>query len=124
MTFSHGDYARIRSTVSPADVARELYERALERFPDHRAFWGLALLLQRTGDPAGAIEILQQGLKHHPRSQHLHICLGIGYINTGQYRHALKHLSPYDRVPEAVPHIVRCLHALGRHQEARRYVQS
>ena len=121
MTFSHGDYSRIKSTVPPAEVAQELYERALKRFPDHRAFWGLALLRQRGGDLAGAIETLQQGLHHHPRSQHLNICLGIGYTNTGLYQQALEHLTPFDRVPDAVPHIVRCLHALGRHHEARQY---
>jgi len=121
MTFSHGDYARIKGTVSTAEVARELYERALERYPDHRAFWGLALLQQAGGDLVAAIKTLEQGLKHHPRSQHLNICLGIGYAGSAKYRQALEHLSPFDRVPEAVPHIVRCLHALGRHQEARRY---
>lgn len=121
MTFSHGDYARVKSTISAADVARELYQRALERFPDHRAYWGLALLQQHSGDLAGAIETLEKGLHHHPDSQHLNICLGIGYANTGRYQQALDHLSPFDRVPDALPHIVRCLHALGRHQEARQY---
>lgn len=121
MTFSHGDYARVKSSVDPAGVAQDLFERSLERFPDHRAFWGLALLHQRNGDTPAAIETLREGLRHHPRSQHLNICLGIGYADTGQYQHALEHLTPFDQVPEAVPHIVRCLHALGRHQKAGQY---
>jgi radical SAM superfamily enzyme YgiQ (UPF0313 family) len=121
MTFSHGDYARIKCMVDPAEVAGELFERALQRHPDHRAFWGLALLQQRDGDPAAAIGTLENGLRHHPHSQHLNICLGIGYANMGQYLQALEHLFPFDHLPEALPHIVRCLTALGRHQEAAAY---
>jgi anaerobic magnesium-protoporphyrin IX monomethyl ester cyclase len=121
LTFSHGDYAGIQSSDDSAEVARVLFELSLKRHPDHRAFWGLALLHQRNGDPAAAIAVLKEGLRHHPRSQHLNICLGIGYANAGQYPQALEHLIPFDRIPEAVPHIVRCLRALGRHQEAAKY---
>jgi hypothetical protein len=64
---------------------------------------------------------LEEGLRHHPHSQHLNICAGIGYANAGQYGQAMAHLSPFDRIPEAVPHIVRCLRGLGRHREAAAY---
>ncbi|MEJ2158061.1 MAG: radical SAM protein [Desulfobacteraceae bacterium] len=121
LTFSHGDYARIKSTVDPAQVARELFERSLRRHPDHRAFWGLALLDQHNGETAAAISTLKEGLRHHPQSQHLNICLGIGYANQGQFAQALEYLTPFDRIPEAIPHIVRSLRALGRHQEAEMY---
>jgi anaerobic magnesium-protoporphyrin IX monomethyl ester cyclase len=124
LTFSHGDYARIQSSVDPGEVAKALFERALQRHPDHRAFWGLALLHQRNGDSTAAMAVLKEGLRHHPHSQQLNICAGIGYANAGQYHQAMAHLSPFDRTPEAVPHIVRCLRALGRHREAATYGSS
>lgn len=122
MTFSHGDYARLGSDPHPMTVARDLYKQALARHPDHRAFWGLALLHQQQGDWGSAIEMLQQGLRHYPHSQHLNICLGIGYANNEQYSRALACLTPFDKVPDAVSHIIRCLHALGRHRAAEKYV--
>jgi len=121
MTFSHGDYARIESATSPMDTARELYQQALARHSDERAFWGLALVHQQQGNLAAAVEVLQRGLRHHPRSRHLNICLGIGYANQRQHQRALEHLMPFESVPEAVPHIVRCLQALGRVREAEKF---
>jgi anaerobic magnesium-protoporphyrin IX monomethyl ester cyclase len=122
MTFSHGDYARIGSVMDSMTVARELYQQALSRQPDHRAFWGLALVHQQYGQWESAIEMLDQGLRHFPQSQHLNICLGIGYVNIGQYRKALSHLMPFEKMPDAIPHIIRCLHALGRGREVEKYI--
>ena len=121
MTFSHGDYAAIKSAIPAIHVARKLYQQALTCHPDHRAFWGLAMVHQQLGNPESAIEILLEGLKHYPRSQHLNICLGVGYRHTGQYRQALAHLTPFDNDPGAVPHIIGCLKALGRDPEAQKY---
>jgi radical SAM superfamily enzyme YgiQ (UPF0313 family) len=123
MTFSHGDYAGIKSTIPAVHVAGSLFQRALDRHADHRAFWGLALVQQQLGDLDGAIATLQQGLVHFPRSPQLNICLGIGYRHKGQYRCALDHLTPFDHDPGAVPHIIGCLNAQGRHQEAEKYQQ-
>ncbi|MGD9365545.1 MAG: tetratricopeptide repeat protein, partial [Desulfobacteraceae bacterium] len=71
MTFSHGDYARVEGARHPEDVARQLYQRALSLHPDHRAFWGLALVHQRHGELEAAMEILQRGLRHHSQSPEL-----------------------------------------------------
>jgi radical SAM superfamily enzyme YgiQ (UPF0313 family) len=124
MTFSHGDYARIDSATHPMTVARDLYHQALARHPDHRAFWGLALLHQQLGARDAAIDMLRQGLRHYPHSQYLNICLGIGYADKGQYKRALSCLTPFKEIPEAIPHIIGCLHALGRHREAEKYART
>lgn len=71
MTFSHGDYARVEGPRHPEDVARQLYQRALSLYPDHRAFWGAALIHLKRGELAAAVEMLQRGLRHHPRSPQL-----------------------------------------------------
>ena len=124
MTFSHGDYAGIKSSIPSVHVARKLYQQALDHYPDHRAFWGLALVHQQLGDLDDAIETLLQGLRHHPRSPQLNISLGIGYRNKAHYRRALDHLIPHKDDPGAVSHIIACLKALGRHQEAEKYMGS
>lgn len=113
MTFSHGDYARIKSGSDPMNVARRLYERSLSRHPDHRAFWGLALIHHGQGRLEAAIEVLQRGLRHFPHSPELNICIGIGYSNMADYQKALEHLSPFKKQPEAEPHFERCRQALG-----------
>jgi anaerobic magnesium-protoporphyrin IX monomethyl ester cyclase len=113
MTFSHGDYSGIRSPVSPMATARILYEKSLERFPDHRAFWGLALTLQLQGAREAAVRTLNQGLTHFPHSRELHISLGIAYAGQNRHEEALEHLLLFENTPEAQPHIIRCRQALA-----------
>jgi anaerobic magnesium-protoporphyrin IX monomethyl ester cyclase len=113
MTFSHGDYARIQCRAAPLDTARILYRQALDRGPDHRAFWGLGLTYQMQGDPEAAVRTLQQGLIHFPHSRELHITLGIAYAAQNRCEQALAHLLPYENAPEALPHIARCRQALA-----------
>ena len=113
MTFSHGDYAGIQGNPSALQTARMLYRRALTLHPDHRAFWGLALVHQREGERAQAMETLQQGLHHFPRSRELNLCIGIAYADMGRFRRALDHLLPFEAAPEAALHIARCRKALG-----------
>ncbi len=55
MTFSHGDYAGIQSVPPPLNTAQILFQRALKLFPDHRAFWGLALVYQMKDAPQMAV---------------------------------------------------------------------
>jgi lipopolysaccharide biosynthesis regulator YciM len=76
------------------------------------------MLHQQNGQLEAAMEMLQRGLRHHPRSPQLNICLGIVYADQGRYDQALEHLTPYDTLPETPPHIIRCLRALGRTHEA------
>jgi radical SAM superfamily enzyme YgiQ (UPF0313 family) len=71
MTFSHGDYSRIHSSVSIQETALNLYRRALSICPDHRAFWGLTLVHQQLGQGEAALETLEKGLAHFPESREL-----------------------------------------------------
>jgi anaerobic magnesium-protoporphyrin IX monomethyl ester cyclase len=114
MTFSHGDYAAIHSSISVEQTARDLYRRALEIHPDHRAFWGLALLDQRKGDWPNAIATLQAGLGHYPESRDLNLLLGAIYTDSGRHRAALSHLLPFKADPRAGALIQNCHQALGR----------
>jgi anaerobic magnesium-protoporphyrin IX monomethyl ester cyclase len=113
LTFSHGDYAAILSADSALDTARMLFERALALYPDHRAFWGAALVHQARRDAQAAAALLKQGLTHFPRSRELNISLGIAYADQGLCKLALEHLLPYENTPEAAAHIQRCRKALG-----------
>jgi anaerobic magnesium-protoporphyrin IX monomethyl ester cyclase len=113
MTFSHGDYAGIRSPVPPLETARRLYEKALDLGPDHRAFWGLALTQQQQGQWEAAVRTLKKGLATFPRSRELHISLGIAYAARNRHAKALTHLLPFENAPEAQPHIARCRQALA-----------
>ena len=113
MTFSHGDYATIDSSTSIVQTALHLYQRALNTYPDHRAFWGLALVYQRQGQWSKSIEVLQRGLAHFSDSRELNICIGVAYARTGSCKTALEHLLPFEGAPEATASINACRRALG-----------
>ena len=113
LTFSHGDYAAVLNPESALDTARMLFERALSLYPDHRAFWGAALLHQARRDPHAAAAVLKEGLAHFPHSRELNICLGIAYADQGCWQQALEQLLPYEKMPEAAAHVQRCRKALG-----------
>ncbi len=123
LTFSHGDYARLQMTPAPVEVARGLFERALTLHPDHRAYWGLALIHQRQGALPEAMTIAETGLVHFPRSEALNICRGIGLIHQGDFAQALDVLLPFSASQEARVHIVRCYQALGRPDKAAPYTR-
>ncbi len=114
MTFSHGDYAQLKTKPSPWQAAQDLFRRALTLYPDERAFWGLALVLQQLGEWNRSMAALQDGLQHYPHSQILNICLGVCHIHMNQYDQALQHLLPFKKSAEARPHIERCYRALDR----------
>jgi len=116
MTFSHGDYAGIQSVPSPLNTAQILFQRALKLHPDHRAFWGLALVYQLKDTPQLAVQTLKQGLEHFPRSPELNISMGIAYAAQSRYDKALDHLLPFEDIPEARAHIARCKSAAGKRE--------
>ena len=77
LTFSHGEYAMNPMVKNGLAVAVELFERALDYHPDHRAFWGLGLVFQQQGRFEESIAILSRGLQHHPGSETLRQALSI-----------------------------------------------
>jgi anaerobic magnesium-protoporphyrin IX monomethyl ester cyclase len=123
LTFSHGDYAGLDCRPGPVEVALRLFERARALHPDHRAFWGLALVYQRMGDRLRSREILQEGLGHFPTSPNLSIGMATVLMQDAQFRQALDHLLPFEASTEARPYIVQCYRNLGEHKKAADYLE-
>ena len=113
LTFSHGDYAAVDEIEGKNNLAENLFRRALEYGPDHRAFWGLGLIKQQGRDPEGAIRVLAQGIEHFPESEQLHLCMGINLMNLGKFDQALSCLLKFQHSPECIYYIVQCYEALG-----------
>lgn len=123
MTFIHGDYAPIEAIRNKEKIAGQLYRRALAYHPDHRAFWGLGILLQKSGDFRQSARILKEGLKHYPTSQPLNMCRGISLLNMGDVQEALACFLMTQQSPEALQYIIHCYHALGKAQEAQPFIK-
>ena len=106
MTFSHGDYSRLDEIPEPDAVAERLYKRALEYAPDHRAYLGLGIIMQKQGRFSESLEMLDEGLRHFPESDDLHISKGVSLMNLERYEDALL---MFNTCPEkAKPYILMC----------------
>lgn len=114
MTFSHGDYAAINSATDTLQVALELYHRALSLYPDHRAYWAMAMVHQRQAQWDQAVDTLNTGLAHFPKSEALAIGMGVSLMRTAQYHQALEYLLPHAHSKQAAPYIERCRRELDR----------
>ncbi|NNF98256.1 MAG: radical SAM protein [Desulfobacteraceae bacterium] len=121
MTFSHGDYAANPAIIDAGSLSNYLHRKALTYSPDHRAFLGLGIALQKKGDYPGSEDILAKGISHFPDSPSLHICLAVSLMNRGEYREALDLLLKFHRHPDAVPRIAACYEALGDRSQAGRH---
>lgn len=108
MTFSHGDYANIDAIPDREGVARMLYRRALQYGPDHRAYLGLGILLQKQGNFRESAAILTRGAAHFPDSPDIRICLGISRMNLGEYEAALDHFLEFPDSETARSHAAEC----------------
>ncbi len=108
MTFSHGDYARIKAVVDPDGVAEALYSRALAYFPDHRAYLGLGVLHQKRGNHQEAVRLVMEGLDHYRESEALNICLGISFMSLGRFEEALALFKRFPDSKEAAFYAGRC----------------
>ena len=123
MTFSHGDYSRNELIVEKEEAAEKLYKRALAYAPDHRAYLGLGVLRQNEHEDQEAVKVLSEGIKHFPDSQQLHVCLGISYMNLGEYDNALTYLLKFQDSQETNDHIARCYRALGDRKKEREFLE-
>jgi anaerobic magnesium-protoporphyrin IX monomethyl ester cyclase len=112
MTFSHGDYSRNPEVRQKLETAEKLFRKALSYHPDHRAYLGLGMIKQRMGEFRESVEILEQGLRHWPESEDLTVCLGINYMNLGDFRTALDHLSKFPQSKTAIQYKEECVKAL------------
>lgn len=113
MTFSHGDYAPIEAIPGKDAVAGRLYERALAYAPDQRAFLGLGIIRQKQGRHGEAISLLSEALQKFPKNESIAICLGISFMNRGDYREALTQFQRFPDSREALHYANICIHALG-----------
>lgn len=118
MTFSHGDYAGHPQLPDSERIAEELYARALNYHPDHRAFLGLAVIQQKKGAFEASVATLQRGLQAYPASEALNICMAVSRMNLKAFDEALAHLLPFENSPQALPHIVACYQAKGDRRAA------
>jgi tetratricopeptide (TPR) repeat protein len=116
MTFSHGDYAQIDQIKDATGIAEKLYQKSLAYAPDHRAYLGLGILGQKKRQYEDSIAILEKGLEHFPQSEHLHTCLGLSYMNLGDYRTALRHFPKNSNSEEIRSYIEICREALKRNK--------
>jgi len=113
MTFSHGDFAKIDTVKDKEQTAEKLFSKALHYHPDHRAYLGLGILLQKRRAFGDSIRILTEGISHFPDSEQLHICLGISHMNTGQFAQALSCLEKFAQSSAARPYIATCRQQLS-----------
>jgi radical SAM superfamily enzyme YgiQ (UPF0313 family) len=117
MTFTHGDYARIEEIKGKENIAEGLYKKALTYHPDHRAYLGLGIIAQKKGAYEASAEILSKGIGYFPDSEPLSICLGISFMNLGEYAEALSIFLKFQNSKQAPPYIAQCYHALGESEK-------
>lgn len=113
MTFTHGDYARIEEIKGKENIAERLYKKALSYHPDYRAYLGLGIIAQKKRAYEESARILSKGIVCFPDSEPLNICLGISYMNLGEYAKALSSFLKFQDSQEAHYYIAQCYHALG-----------
>ncbi len=117
LTFSHGDYAMVPAIKNKKQTAAKLFKMALDYAPDHRAYLGLGLLMQQTGDFIRAEKLLEEGIRHFPYSEELNLCLGVTLMNLGKFKDALQCLRKFEGSPRARHCMAQCFDALGNQKK-------
>jgi radical SAM superfamily enzyme YgiQ (UPF0313 family) len=113
MTFSHGDYADIEAIPEKEKIAERLFMKALDHYPNHRAYLGWATIKQKNQIYSESIRILAEGMEYFPDSEPLNICQGINYMNCGEFTKALSFFLKFKDSKEAVYYIAECYRLLG-----------
>lgn len=113
MTFSQGDYANNEAIKEREKAAEMLFNKAFGYAPDHRAYLGLGVLKQNEKKYRRAVQVLSEGVEHFPGSEQLNVCLGINYMNVGEYESALACFLKFQGSKEAINYIAICYRALG-----------
>lgn len=124
MTFSQGDYANNEAIVDKEKAAERLFNKALGYAPDHRAYLGLALLKQKAKEYQRAVAVLCEGVRHFPGSEPLNLCLGVNYMNMGEYDKALGCFRRFEGSKEAIDYMAICYRALGDGEKAQALLKS
>ena len=114
LTFSHGDFAKKVQVREKEATAEKLFRRSLTYAPDHRAYLGLGILKQKAGDFGESNRLLLEGLHHYPDSPELALCLGVNYLNLGDFEKALACLERFPDSDQANRYVAQCRRALGK----------
>jgi radical SAM superfamily enzyme YgiQ (UPF0313 family) len=108
MTFDQGDYAAIDTIADKGGISERLYQKALSYFPDSRAYLGLGIRYQKTGQYLRSEKRLLEGIRHFPENEQLNLCLGVTYMNLGDFKKALACLTPFKHNDQARTFISEC----------------
>ena len=119
MTFSHGDYSQIDAIRHSGEIAEKLFRKSLQYAPDHRAYLGLGIALQKRKKFEESVTLLTEGMNSWPDSVQLGACLGISYMNLREFQLALQTLEPFSRNPEVKPYLAATYRELGEHEKER-----
>ncbi len=117
MTFSHGEYSSNEAIPRKEDLAMRLFQKSLQYFPNDTAYLGLGIILQKRREYAKSIQILLKGVRFFPKNESLGQCLGISYINLGQYHDALKYFLQFPDSNDSLKFAALCYKALGFKKE-------
>jgi anaerobic magnesium-protoporphyrin IX monomethyl ester cyclase len=121
LTFSHGDYSKLEAVKNKQETAELLFRKALKYAPDARAYLGLGMLAQERRDLRESVEMLERGVDRFPDNEELAVCLGVGYMNIGEYAKALQKLLPFSSSERTGPYIAACYKELGQPEKAASY---
>jgi radical SAM superfamily enzyme YgiQ (UPF0313 family) len=121
LTFSQGEYAYNDQIPGKAAVAEKLFRKALAYHPDHRAYLGLGMLLQKQRDIRGSMQVLEDGLRHFPTSEALAICMGLNHLNLGESQKAMALFAQFPHSPQALHYTALCYQAMGDPARAEEY---
>jgi len=121
MTFDHGDYAKTDAIENKEKVAEKLYLKALTYHPHPSAYLGLGILNQKKSAYTESIEILSEGIQYFPDNEQLNMCLGVSYMNMGDFKTALGFFLKFQHSKQALELIVNCYRALNDIEKAATY---
>lgn len=104
------DRIALARRAGDTDRVVTLYRQLLEREPSGAVSAGLARALDRSGDPDGALAVLQEWIENHPDDTDTRLALGDLYAGDGREDKAI---TAYRQVLEAEPDSVRALNNLA-----------
>ena len=108
LTFTHGDYAKNDLIPEKERIAEHLFKKALYYAPNPDAFLGLGILFQKMRRFDDSINIIKEALKFYPQSIDLNLCIGITYMNKGEFEQALNYFRPFEGTAKVDGFIAIC----------------
>jgi anaerobic magnesium-protoporphyrin IX monomethyl ester cyclase len=123
MTFDHGDYANNEAIRGKEKIAEKLYLKALKYHPHPSAYLGLGILNQKKSAYHESIRILSKGIQYFPDNEQLNMCLGVSYMNMGDFKTALPFLLKFQHSKQALELIINCYRALDDAENVSLYLK-